>query len=66
MSSLCPNVLLLLHSLFNEYSERQINTDRTVARRWRRKEREEELERKGRGWKVKRKGRSSSVVIIQA
>lgn len=66
MSSLCPNVLLLLHSLFNEYSERQINTDRTAARRWRRKEREEELERKGRGWKVKRKGRSSSVVIIQA
>lgn len=33
VSSLCPNVLLLLHSLFNEYSERQINTDRTAAKR---------------------------------
>lgn len=31
--SLCPNVLLLLHSLFNEYSEIQINTDRTAAKR---------------------------------
>lgn len=27
-----PNVLHLLHSLFNEYSERQINTDRTAVK----------------------------------
>jgi len=27
-----PNVLRLLHSLFNEYSERQINTDRTAVK----------------------------------
>lgn len=37
VSSLCPSVLLLLHSSFNEYSERQINTDRTVAKRRRRR-----------------------------
>lgn len=37
VSSLCPNVLLLLHSLFNEYSERQINTDRTAAKRRKRR-----------------------------
>lgn len=36
VSSLCPSVLLLLHSSFNEYSERQINTDRTVVKRRRR------------------------------
>lgn len=35
--SLCPNVLLLLHSLFNEYSERQINTDATMAKRWKKR-----------------------------
>lgn len=29
--SLCPNVLLLLHSSYSEYRERQINTDRTAA-----------------------------------
>lgn len=39
VSSLCPNVLLLLHSLFNEYSDRQINTDRTADKRGERGER---------------------------
>lgn len=56
MSSLCPNVLLLLHSLFNEYSERQINTDRTAARRWRRKRRERR-NRRGKEEGGKSKGR---------
>lgn len=44
VSSLCPSVLLLLHSSFNEYSERQINTDRTVVK----EEEEEEMGECGR------------------
>jgi len=62
-----PNVLRLLHSLFNEYSERQINTDRTAVKGegggGRGSVERGEPERRGRDgrvWRVKGRRRRSS------